>query len=701
MGTLPGGMMGPTKFQKLPSLPLSYGLLSKRYSSLFNRFSLLFIVFLIAPLRCQDPPATNPSNGAMVEQEGEPIMKTPFNSGVAVRRYIDKCFVTEFKFLKTTIPVMDYAAQVSMFYFELEKLWKQIETGLRPVPPGTVIQSIQETQNKKRRSLPVTNTASESAEDSTDKVDIPENPGQSETAIVSQVAGVSANSEASNHQISRNSAVDTDDTEIATVPVIDVNNRMLTLTAYNNVKLTLMGPQQKLLSKFSNDLVAMMDKADKILQPFKSLKFSLFSGGENAENKIKNEVKSIQNAQPLDANWFEQTKNTLTNILEKTLTLPAVDQVTNKVHTIFKFNTSTISDILFYGTTVITKINAHLEKVTDLLDKLNQNKLPNSAFDLNALDKELDLICNQPDAALNKEELLYALQEGRFTFPYKSCPPEPCNLEVYLTIPILKTDYQYEHGKVFSVPTFHKGVLFNDWKQIKPTVSEFLKRNASIIPTSVDEIDCQEFKGELPCSLCIKPSFKYKPVGQCLKDIIKGNDPWVHCPSSKLQQSADETVRLNSTTWLYSDAHPGSVVETCGTMVPRKHSLHNSGLLTTKPGCAYTISNGPWQQEEFNSPSVTIIDTQNDELRESFLEDGLENSVLGVHLKDNSFSYFIALLSLSGTTILVFSCYCYMQRGRIRIRVPLFPRRARVQNVAQVPGGDVHAMQRLVRANAI
>lgn len=380
----------------------------------------------------------------------------------------------------------------------------------------------------------------------------------------------------------------------------------------------------------------------------------------------------------------------------------AVNENSN-AHSIFKFNESTVSDFLSFGTTLANQLNLHAEKVNDLVNKLRQNKMPNSIFKLNALYAELEGITSQPDSVLSKEELVHAMRTGKFTFPYKNCPSNiPCTLEVYSVIPIIKKDARYEHEEVLTVPTFHKGVFLNDWKQIKPPIKEFLKRNSLVMPASIEEIECQDFQGELPCSLCVKPRAKFRPVGQCLQDIIKGNNPWVHCPNKKLERSADEAIRVNATTWLYSDVQPGSLVETCGRDIPQKQQLGYSGLFKTNPDCSYTISNGPWNKEAFISPAITIMESQVDNMRESYIEQGMEHSVLGRHLKTNMYYYFVAVLSLSGTTILAFSCYCYMQRGRLRVRI--FPPSHRGnRRTAQADRVDeqVEAVERLHRAGLV
>ncbi len=303
-----------------------------------------------------------------------------------------------------------------------------------------------------------------------------------------------------------------------------------------------------------------------------------------------------------------------------------------------------------------------LSSLSVAMRQLQNYRWPIEMINIDSLEnvkQEVNEKHNLPLARLISQASKYPL-----TYPVTGdCEKEPCSLRFVLFIPILDENDRYQEKRVHILPTYHKGIILNDWHKLT-VPREILYSQEKRIPVDYQSQECLKDYSEKDCSLCTIESTQRPASNPCLKALVQNKEPWDLCPYEKMRSPTDIVVKMSEGQWAYSDDTPGQLMERCNKS-SQVYELPNTGILTLKPDCEYQITNNPISTEEIRANGIIIQDISD---YPSVNQTEAENPTVERHLKDNVLIYVIVLSCLLIALILAWIISCYFSKNALRIR---------------------------------
>lgn len=330
----------------------------------------------------------------------------------------------------------------------------------------------------------------------------------------------------------------------------------------------------------------------------------------------------------------------------------------------------------------------------EVADTLRENKLPSYLYDDSQLRIALTAI-SQRNKFLSVGQLHALIESSATTFPFKlACaenaltPDEKCPLYFATLLPVVKPSQVYKMQEVRTLPTYHQGILSNDWKMLQVPHDQVLVRDNEILPVKDRELSCIQTTTVSECDICILNSLSSGGPDKCISSIMQHEDPYDTCDTIKLDKVTDQSVVLSKDSIAYTDVNPGSIIEKCPGKETLRKSLEYTGIISFDKDCTYTVTNGPFQSTQVPSNVELLF---NRHIHELDLSRDDSDSILGTHFDENRVYYFIGVSAAFGGTVIVFVCYCYLNKGRMRtgfrgISIPTpFSRRQRRREEVEIP----------------
>jgi hypothetical protein len=364
------------------------------------------------------------------------------------------------------------------------------------------------------------------------------------------------------------------------------------------------------------------------------------------------------------AAWLKDSKNPI-----------ITDDETGKQ---LRFNASDSPSTMQYLTLVISNIRYLLDEVSEMMTDLLRHQFPDQLYNHQILRDNLKKIAAL-SSELSEADLMEILLNTPLTFPYKrkcaqaksyTVPTADCPMTFMSVLPIVNRKQVYHVHDIIALPTFHKGVISNDWKKIDIVDSVMLENDFETMAIHPSSLKCIETPAEVPCNLCTLANTHLSPINNCLQKILKGEDPFKVCKWSKLTNVQDQVLQIDDHTFAYIDPNQGSLVEKCENGTQR-HLLPPNGLISLQNDCKYVLNNGPMLQSQIRE---NLDITTQDNIREQDVSKS-HDTVLEKHLDDYDIYY---IIGLSGTlTLFTFGCsvYCICNRRGRRIMLTLPNRR--------------------------
>jgi len=363
--------------------------------------------------------------------------------------------------------------------------------------------------------------------------------------------------------------------------------------------------------------------------------------------------------------------------------------ITQQTQQQMQFNATDEEQLIQYIMLLTTSLDEVTDQVKGSLNEIFQNKMPENLYNKKELIKTITTI-SAYIPSLEVTDIMVMLKSLHTTFPYKrKCALDKnyeeasaeCPLSFVSLVPKIRSKYIYDIYDVVAMPTFHKGIIKNDWKRITVDPTVILSNEQEKIALTPDALSCMHAPQELFCDICHLRHTQISGFQGCLNAIMKKQDPWKNCDWKKIDKIVEESVQLNETTWVYADPNPGSLSEKCPDTPLKRKVLAPSGLLQLNKDCQYSLNNGPLiqgteQLEVLRETSIREIDV-----------DHTDDSLLEEHWENNNIYYLIGLSSTLGVTLVAFSAYCYSNgpRRRPTVIIPFRNRRNRREAVITEP----------------
>jgi hypothetical protein len=296
-------------------------------------------------------------------------------------------------------------------------------------------------------------------------------------------------------------------------------------------------------------------------------------------------------------------------------------------------------------------------------------------------------------------ETILLLQSIPFTFAYaRSCKSSTriatseCPLTIGTVIPSIPASRRYSAYNVEPIPTLHKGVFTNDWHLLEVPETHILMHDADFIPLKSGDLICHETNPENVCDICLLTTATRADPSECLTAIMNNQNPWKVCTFKDLEKVNDQISFIRPNEYAYVDPVPGTISTKCPGNDTEKESLLPSGLLTFRPDCQYTITNGPFSIALAPHNIDLVFNTNLQEFDTTRMD---TESILSDHWKNNGIYYFITVLTLFGISALTTATYlCCRQRMNNQ---PYFQRRQALADMELKPTENMTPMANLLQ----
>jgi hypothetical protein len=327
------------------------------------------------------------------------------------------------------------------------------------------------------------------------------------------------------------------------------------------------------------------------------------------------------------------------------------------------------------------------------IDQLFLNRLPWTLPMLSHLELTVNAIRSQyPNILGTVQDNINLLFRQPITYlaVHPNCiknptPTECAFMEIQTLLPILLTADRFTLNRVTRLPTFHAGLFSNTWTDIDSDVKYFLSNGQLRFKVTFDMYQCLA-TGTYDCHICYFTAQPQLPTDSCERALLEGAptaDLYNICPSRQL--SGVERAYLVNSSWVFADATPGHIIETCEAST-RTLQLPETGIITFDPKCSYKTVDTPIHlQTSFSRSQV-------EQIAFSLLSNMWQtNGTVTRHLRDYIYHYFIPTTSAAVLLFFIVLSLIYQQvrlrRARLRRQRRAFLMQAR--NVSVPPASPV------------
>lgn len=345
-----------------------------------------------------------------------------------------------------------------------------------------------------------------------------------------------------------------------------------------------------------------------------------------------------------------------------------------------------------------SQVNNIFETADDILHDLLNHQLPYNLFNPTQLENYITQTIQLDKSILTTAEMRLLLQSIPFTFAYsRSCKTSTrlasteCPLNLGTVIPSIPASRRYNAYDVETVPTLHKGVFTNDWRLLEVPEQHIIMHETDFIPLKTEDLICHQTNPENACDICLLTKAIRTEPSECLTAILNSQNPWKVCTYKDLEKVEDQISFLRPNEFAYVDPIPGTIATRCPGNETEKESLLPSGLLTLKPECQYTITNGPFPIAIAPNNIDLIFNTNLHEFDTSRMD---TESILSDHWDKNGIYYFISLLALFGVSAISTAIYLCCRQRMTR---PYFRRRQALADMELKPTENLTPMASLLQ----
>ena len=333
---------------------------------------------------------------------------------------------------------------------------------------------------------------------------------------------------------------------------------------------------------------------------------------------------------------------------------PTIDETNGES---FTFANTTLPQLEMYLAQAFEQIFEAIVLIRDVITHLHQNRLHPKLYNLLSVQTILTKWASNSKAIKADELMNMALAIPTTFYQQKD---KTAKAQFLTLVPIISDKGIYKAYDVASLPTYHKGVVKNDWHRIKADDTLILDNEYESIAVRKESMACMQLPAYIPCDLCMLPHMEISEFNQCWQQIRDGTKkPEDVCPIEKVNIGYEESTRIAENIWAYSDPTPGTITQKCGDESTR-FTMDTEGILRFFPNCSYTVTNGPFIQSQMPS-NVNVIPNIGSAISE-ISDDDISDSMISKHFEKYDIWYVIGLSVSLFVALVSFCCYCYRTR---------------------------------------